>query len=119
VVAGELNLKETLLLQHKRDLESRGAGVTIMCVGESGVGKSSLISNIFTVPVARSAPPPTRGIVDKRFRLESDGVPLTVTFIDTPGYGDILELSQTFRGRAADLDRCGVNVLARCMRVRL
>ena len=31
-------------------LESRGEGVTIMCVGESGVGKSSLISNIFTVP---------------------------------------------------------------------
>jgi septin 7 len=106
LTARDLKLKSTLLLQHERELERRGEGVKIMCVGESGVGKSSLIANIFTVPVARSlSPSPTTEIRDTEFRMESDGIPLKVTFVDTPGYGDTVELGQTFKAIATDLDR--------------
>ena len=110
LTARDLKLKSTLLLQHERELERRGEGVKIMCVGESGVGKSSLIANIFTVPVDLAtgtvkSPSPTTEIRDTEFRMESDGIPLKVTFVDTPGYGDTVELGQTFKAIATDLDR--------------
>eukprot|EP00802_Teleaulax_amphioxeia_P013157 Tamp_13205.p1 GENE.Tamp_13205~~Tamp_13205.p1 ORF type:complete len:291 (+),score=49.45 Tamp_13205:291-1163(+) len=105
LIARDLNLKDGLLAQYARELETRGEHVTIMCVGESGVGKSSLISNIFTVALAKAGVLPTQEIIDKPLRIESDGIPLSVTFVDTPGYGDVLELGKTFKAIASDIDR--------------
>jgi hypothetical protein len=38
-LARDLKLKDGLLKQYARELETRGEHVTIMCVGESGVRK--------------------------------------------------------------------------------
>lgn len=59
----ELSLLEGLLHQRADELREHGERLTIMCVGESGVGKSSLIGNIFTIPLGPSpAPAQTREI---------------------------------------------------------
>jgi hypothetical protein len=47
----ELGLRDGLLKQHDELLKQHGERLTIMCVGEAGLGKSSLISNIFTLPI--------------------------------------------------------------------
>jgi hypothetical protein len=39
-LARDLKLKDGLLKQYARELETRGEHVTIMCVGESGVRKN-------------------------------------------------------------------------------
>jgi hypothetical protein len=105
LVTQDLNLKEAMLRQYEQELMTQGERVTIMCVGESGVGKTSLISNILTVPLARAAAPPTKEISDTLIDVDDGGVRLSVTFVDTPGYGDVLEIGQTFRLIAADLDQ--------------
>ncbi|EKX41589.1 hypothetical protein GUITHDRAFT_74618, partial [Guillardia theta CCMP2712] len=89
-------LKSGLLRQCEKELEQKGKTLTVMCVGESGVGKTSLISNILTVPISKAPPPPTKHITDNEIRIKCDGIPLTATFIDTPGYGDIMQLEKSF-----------------------
>ena len=59
----ELPLLEGLLRQREMELRAKGERLTVMCVGESGTGKSSLISNIFTVPLG-TAPPSTVKITE-------------------------------------------------------
>ena len=105
LVTQDLNLKEAMIRQYEQELMTQGESVTIMCVGESGVGKTSLISNILTVPLERATAPPTKEISDTVIDVDDGGVRLSVTFVDTPGYGDVLEIGQTFRLIAADLDQ--------------
>eukprot|EP00960_Hanusia_phi_P029695 748108-Hanusia_phi.AAC.3 len=105
LVTKDLALKSGLLRQCEKELEQKGKTLTVMCVGESGVGKTSLISNILTVPISKAPPPPTKHITDNEIRIKCDGIPLTATFIDTPGYGDIMQLEKSFYCIAADIDR--------------
>lgn len=64
----DLPLKAGLLQQREEELKTHGERLTVMCVGESGVGKSSLISNIFTVPVDSSKVMPTKTISEQVLR---------------------------------------------------
>ena len=93
VPKSDLDVRTGLLKQRETQLESVGESLTIMCVGESGTGKSTLIANIFTAPITRSSETrqtegiggPTLAIVESHLSLDCEGIPLRIKIVDTPG----------------------------------
>jgi hypothetical protein len=93
VSKSDLDVRNGLLKQREAHLESTGESLSIMCVGESGTGKSTLIANIFTAPITRSSESrspecvggPTLAIVESHLSLDCEGIPLKIKIIDTPG----------------------------------
>jgi septin 7 len=67
-------------------------------VGESGLGKSTLVNTLFRSPLyserqnqdLSTETPKTIGIQATSADLEENGVKLKLTVIDTPGFGDYL-----------------------------
>jgi len=89
----------TLADQVHRKSVKRGFDFTLMVVGESGLGKSTLVNSLFLSDLYsdRKHPP-----VDERLKktveiqkttmeIEEKGVKLRLTIVDTPGFGDNLD----------------------------
>ena len=105
-----------------KELEQHGECVTIMVVGETGVGKTSLLSNLFhqQTRVAR--------LVDERRRtlrvqeqvvtFDMGGVPFSARLVDSPGYGDSLDLARTFSTCVRYIDGCFRAALRSEQRIR-
>jgi hypothetical protein len=93
VSKSDLDVRNGLLKQREAQLETTGESLSIMCVGESGTGKSTLIANIFTAPITRSSESrssegvggPTLAIVESHLSLDCEGIPLKIKIVDTPG----------------------------------
>jgi hypothetical protein len=93
VSKSDLDVRTGLLKQREAQLETVGESLSIMCVGESGTGKSTLIANIFTAPITRSSESrssegvggPTLSIVESHLSLDCEGIPLKIKIVDTPG----------------------------------
>ena len=82
---------EGLKNQHLRSLETRGESITIMAVGESGLGKTSLMSSLFRAELLwpeQVDGEPTCRIAEQTVTFDLEGVPFSAKLIDTPGYGD-------------------------------
>lgn len=82
----------------------RGFDFSLMVVGESGLGKSTLINSLFLTDLyAADYPGPSHRIqktvkVDKtNVVLKENGVQLRLTIVDTPGFGDAVDNSNCWQ----------------------
>lgn len=91
----------------------RGFNMNVMVVGESGLGKSTLVSTLFNldmypdkVPRQPGAEPPkTVDIQTVEADLEEDRVRLHLSVIDTPGFGDFVNNNDSWKPIIDDIDQ--------------
>ncbi|XP_062508289.1 neuronal-specific septin-3-like [Corticium candelabrum] len=86
---------DTIQDQLKKKCLKRGFEVNLMVVGESGLGKSTLVNTLFKSKVSRNSCAPDENPMPKTVDvrsvshvIEEQGVRLKLTITDTPGFGD-------------------------------
>jgi len=95
----------TLPDQVHRKSVKKGFDFTLMVVGESGLGKSTLINSLFLEDLYKSRIVPdvdqkiqrTTTIEKKTMEIEEKGVKLRLTIIDTPGFGDAVNCEDSWK----------------------
>lgn len=95
----------TLPDQVHRKSVKKGFDFTLMVVGESGLGKSTLINSLFLgdlykgrrVPDVSDRLQKTTNIERKTMEIEERGVKLRLTIIDTPGFGDAVNCEDSWK----------------------
>ncbi|KAI1703388.1 septin domain-containing protein [Ditylenchus destructor] len=76
-----------------------GFEFNLMVVGQSGLGKSTFLNSLFLAEVhdqkaePSKAIPSTVKIESKTMKIVENDVRVTITFIDTPGFGDLVDNS--------------------------
>ncbi|XP_061633449.1 septin 7b isoform X1 [Phyllopteryx taeniolatus] len=82
----------------------RGFEFTLMVVGESGLGKSTLINSLFLTDLYSSEYPGPSHRIKKTVQVEQSkvlikegGVQLLLTIVDTPGFGDAVDNSNCWQ----------------------
>lgn len=95
----------TLPEQVHRKSVKRGFDFTLMVIGETGLGKSTLINSLFlgdlyknrVVPSVSERLERTTQIEKKQMEIEERGVKLRLTIVDTPGFGDSINCEESWR----------------------
>lgn len=96
---------------HRKSIK-KGFNLNVMVVGESGLGKSTLISTLFNMPLYPPKSPrdpaeeiaKTVAIETVNADIEENGVRLNLTVIDTPGFGDFVNNTDSWKPIVDDID---------------
>uniref|UniRef100_T1IHJ1 Septin-type G domain-containing protein n=1 Tax=Strigamia maritima TaxID=126957 RepID=T1IHJ1_STRMM len=87
-----------------RKAVKKGFEFTLMVVGESGLGKSTLINSMFLSDIYSAEHPGPSHRIKKTVQVETtkallkeNGVNLTLTVVDTPGFGDAVDNSNCWQ----------------------
>nr|XP_033777350.1 septin-4-like isoform X2 [Geotrypetes seraphini] len=99
--------------QLQKTFARRGLNFTLMVAGESGLGKSTLINNLFLTDVykddkllnSEDPVPQTMKITTNKVKIVEEGLKLTLTIVDTPGFGDALNSSFCWKTIADYVDQ--------------
>ncbi|XP_020298668.1 septin-2 isoform X3 [Pseudomyrmex gracilis] len=102
----------TLPEQVHRKSVKRGFEFTLMVLGETGLGKSTLINSLFLgdlykdrrIPEVAERVAKTTSIEKKTMDIEERGVRLRLTIVDTPGFGDAVNCEDTWKACSAYID---------------
>ncbi|GAB0096320.1 Septin [Sergentomyia squamirostris] len=102
----------TLPEQVHRKSVKRGFEFTLMVVGESGLGKSTMINSLFlgdlyknrVIAGVEERIEKTTRIEKKTMDIEEKGVRLRLTVVDTPGFGDAVNCEESWRVSSAYID---------------
>lgn len=88
-------------VQKRLQVFKTGSTFTLLCVGNSGVGKTSFINSLFGSNLIQEKtelpqnysqmPTKTTEIVQHKMELIEDGFKLKLNLIDTPGFGDYVD----------------------------
>ncbi|XP_028670788.1 septin-4-like [Erpetoichthys calabaricus] len=103
----------TLPNQVHRKSVKKGFDFTLMVVGESGLGKSTLVNSLFLtdlytdreMPSSEECIPQTLEIIKNAVDIEERGVKVKLTIVDTPGFGDALDNSDCWKPIAQYIDQ--------------
>ncbi|GAA5969401.1 hypothetical protein JCM11641_008105 [Rhodosporidiobolus odoratus] len=111
----------------KRKTVKKGLGFTIMVVGQSGTGRTTFVNTLCEVPTLTHKEPiaPEQAHLEEGIKinpvnleLEEDGVRISLTVVDTPGFGDQIDNEFTFGEIMGYLERQYDDILAEESRIK-
>ncbi|XP_039534115.1 septin 5b isoform X2 [Pimephales promelas] len=103
----------TLPNQVHRKSVKKGFDFTLMVAGESGLGKSTLINSLFLTDLykdrkllnAEERINQTVEIIKHTVDIEEKGVKLKLTIVDTPGFGDAVNNTESWKANTDYIDQ--------------
>ncbi|KAJ3299181.1 hypothetical protein HK104_009785 [Borealophlyctis nickersoniae] len=116
-----------LATQIRRKNVKKGLQFTVMIVGSSGLGKSTFVNTLCESSVLakkdhsmpeKAAHEKTVAITPTTVDMEEDGIKLSLTIVDTPGFGDNINNEGSFHDILAYIEKQFDTILAEESRIK-